>query len=157
MWETWIRSLDWEDPLENPLQYSGLENPMDYTVHGVAKSSTGLSDFCFHFHFFPSMWSLLWVTEVRHTPNTAEHPCLHPQCCRYLFYYLSASPSALGLHVLQGHSLHESSSTEGRGWFPCLLLWCRLTSFYLNPGPFAQRDIPNGSFVVAQEFPFCSF
>ena len=30
-----------------PLQYSGLENPMDYTVHGVTKSQTGLS----HFHF----------------------------------------------------------------------------------------------------------
>ena len=25
-----------------PLQYSGLENSMDYTVHGVAKSWTGL-------------------------------------------------------------------------------------------------------------------
>ena len=32
-----------------PLQYSGLENSMDYTVHGVAKSQTGLSDFPFHF------------------------------------------------------------------------------------------------------------
>ena len=33
MWETWVRSLSWEDPLEKgkgyPLQYSGLENPMD--------------------------------------------------------------------------------------------------------------------------------
>ena len=28
-----------------PLQYSGLENPRDYTVHGVAKSRTRLSDF----------------------------------------------------------------------------------------------------------------
>ena len=28
-----------------PLQYSGLENSMDYTVHGVAKSQTQLSDF----------------------------------------------------------------------------------------------------------------
>ena len=27
-----------------PLQYSGLENSMDYTVHGVAKSQTLLSD-----------------------------------------------------------------------------------------------------------------
>ena len=34
-----------------PLQYPGLENSMDYTVHGVAKSQTGLSDFHFHFHF----------------------------------------------------------------------------------------------------------
>ena len=30
-----------------PLQYSGLENSMDYTVHGVAKSQTQLSDFHF--------------------------------------------------------------------------------------------------------------
>ena len=32
-----------------PLQYSGLENSMDYTVHGVVKSQTRLSDFHFHF------------------------------------------------------------------------------------------------------------
>ena len=31
-----------------PLQYSGLENSMDCTVHGVAKSWTRLSDFHFH-------------------------------------------------------------------------------------------------------------
>ena len=40
----------------NPLQYSCLEHPMDRrawqaTVHGVAKSQTGLSDFTFTFHF----------------------------------------------------------------------------------------------------------
>ena len=39
-----------------PLQYSCLENPMDReagwaSVHGVAKSQTGLSDFTFTFHF----------------------------------------------------------------------------------------------------------
>ena len=31
MWETWVQSLSWEDPLEEgmeyPLQYSCLENP----------------------------------------------------------------------------------------------------------------------------------
>ena len=32
-----------------PLQYSGLENSMDYTVHGVTKSQTQVSDFHFHF------------------------------------------------------------------------------------------------------------
>ena len=31
-----------------PLQYSGLENSMDYTVHGVTKSQTRLSDLHFH-------------------------------------------------------------------------------------------------------------
>ena len=34
-----------------PLQYSGLENSMDYIVHGVAKSQTWLSDFDCHFTF----------------------------------------------------------------------------------------------------------
>ena len=31
-----------------PLQYSGLENSMDYTVHGVVKTQTRLSNFHFH-------------------------------------------------------------------------------------------------------------
>ena len=33
------------------LQYSGLENFMDYTVRGVAKSQTRLSDLHFHLTF----------------------------------------------------------------------------------------------------------
>ena len=37
MWETWVRSLGWENPLEKekafPLQYSGLGNAMDCIVH----------------------------------------------------------------------------------------------------------------------------
>ena len=32
-----------------PLQYSGLENPVDRTVNGVTKSWTRLSDFHFHY------------------------------------------------------------------------------------------------------------
>ena len=36
------------------LQYSGLENSMDYIVYGVAKSQTGLSDF--NFHFIDNQW-----------------------------------------------------------------------------------------------------
>ena len=56
MWESWIQSLGWEDPLEkemsNPLQYSCLENPMDggvwqATIHGLTKSWMQLSDFTF--------------------------------------------------------------------------------------------------------------
>ena len=42
-----------------PLQYSGLENSMDYTVHGVAKSQTRLSDFHFTKPFFFSTKLLL--------------------------------------------------------------------------------------------------
>ena len=50
MQETWVQLLGWEDPLEKgvyPLQYSGLENSVDYTVHGVTKSQTRLSDIHF--------------------------------------------------------------------------------------------------------------
>ena len=52
MWETWVRSLGWEDPMEKGKAklssiLSGLENSMDCIVHGVAKSQTRLSDFPF--------------------------------------------------------------------------------------------------------------
>ena len=41
--ETWVRSLDWEDPLEKgKATHSSilacLENSIDYTVQGVTKS-----------------------------------------------------------------------------------------------------------------------
>ena len=41
-----------------PLQYSGLENSMDCTGHGVAKSQTWLS--CFHF-VHPRPWTGVWA------------------------------------------------------------------------------------------------
>ena len=42
MQETWVQSLGLEDPLEKgkatyPLQYSGLENSVEYMVHGCHK------------------------------------------------------------------------------------------------------------------------
>ena len=43
MWETWVWSLGWEDPLEkgrDPLQYSGLENSMDCSPWGHKESDT---------------------------------------------------------------------------------------------------------------------
>ena len=51
VWETQVRSLDWEDPLDNPLQCSCLENPRDggawwVAVSGVAQSGTRLKRLC---------------------------------------------------------------------------------------------------------------
>ena len=62
MWETWVQSLGWEDPLEKGtvtqlqriLQYSGLENSR--TVHGVAKSRTWLSNFHTHNIYFVKLF-----------------------------------------------------------------------------------------------------
>ena len=52
-WETQVRSLGWEDPLEKGnathSRYSGLENSMDCVVHGVAKTGTQMSTFHFQF------------------------------------------------------------------------------------------------------------
>ena len=51
MWETWVQSLGWEDPLEKgmayALQYSGLENSMDFIAQVGRKRQTVLSDFHF--------------------------------------------------------------------------------------------------------------
>ena len=53
MWETWVRSLGWEDPLEEGVatcsSILAWRIPMDKrawgaTVHGVTKSRTQMSD-----------------------------------------------------------------------------------------------------------------
>ena len=62
MWETWVRSLGWEDPLEKGKathSSAGLENSMDRIVHGVAKSRTPLSDF--HFLLSDTQIVLKWA------------------------------------------------------------------------------------------------
>ena len=84
MWETWVWSLGWEDPLEKgttthsklipglgrssgeenhyPLQYSDLENSMDWIVHGVAKSWTQLTNF--HFTSYIYMDNKMWYVYI---------------------------------------------------------------------------------------------
>ena len=62
----------------NPLQYSCLENLMDRgawkaTVHGAAKSRTGLSGFTFTFR----LGNLLWVLELSVLENSV---------CKFLWY-----------------------------------------------------------------------
>ena len=56
MWETWVQSLGWEDPLEEGMAtHSSIlawrilvgRETWWATVHGVAKSWTRLSDFTF--------------------------------------------------------------------------------------------------------------
>ena len=72
VWETWVQSLGWEDPLEKgmagyPLQYSCLENST-YSVawwatfHRVANSWTRLSNFMTHtwlIYKLPESWVVL--------------------------------------------------------------------------------------------------
>ena len=48
----WVQSLGWEDPLEKgkSTHSSILAKKIPWTVHGVIKSWTQVSDFHFHFH-----------------------------------------------------------------------------------------------------------
>ena len=52
-----------------PLQYSGLENSMDYIVHGISKSQTGLRNF----HFHPIFWASQVVLLVKNPPVNARN------------------------------------------------------------------------------------
>ena len=63
----------------NPLQYSGLESPMDSgawwaAIHGVTKSQTRLSDFTFtfHFHTLEKEMAVHYSVLAWRVPGTAE-------------------------------------------------------------------------------------
>ena len=66
MWETWVRSLGWEDPLEKgKATHSSI---LAWRVHGVAKSRSRLSDF--HFTLLskpPGSWKFNWLTQKKST------------------------------------------------------------------------------------------
>ena len=51
--DPWVGKIPWRREWlpSYPLQYSGLENSVPYTVHGVTKSQTRLSNFHLHFTF----------------------------------------------------------------------------------------------------------
>ena len=68
MWETWVQSLGWEDPLEEGMAtHSSIlawRIPMDTgawqaTVHGVTKSQTWLGEF-----YFTSLFIDLELTDI---------------------------------------------------------------------------------------------
>ena len=76
--ETWVRSLGWEDPLEEgKATHSSIlawRIPMDRgawwtTVHGVAKSRTRLSDFTYYVYF---IFILDYGNDVRQKVNLSD-------------------------------------------------------------------------------------
>ena len=71
MWENWVRSLSWEDPLEKgkATHSSILAWRMAFIVHGVSKSGTEVSNF--HFHFTFTSLSLQVALVVKNLPANA--------------------------------------------------------------------------------------
>ena len=62
-----------------PLQYSGLENFMDFIIHGVAKSWTQLSGFYFHYSLSSLSMNanyvfmgpeIIWEAQFKENKNT---------------------------------------------------------------------------------------
>ena len=108
-----------------PLQYSGLENSMDYIVHGFAKSRTQLSDFYFSsFSYTYSgsedlcWWGMTpWIKGLLSVPNSLRS---HSSQLRQVIYELvvvwPSGPRAQGpvliICVTLGRSLALSLS-----WF----------------------------------------
>ena len=72
----WVWSLGWEGK-GYPLQYSGLENSMDCTVHGAAE--TWLRDF--HFSGFPNSKGPSNLKRGE-DGSTARGRCLRPLSCQ---------------------------------------------------------------------------
>ena len=73
MRETWVQFLGREDPLEKgkATHSSILAWRIPWTVHGVSKSQTGLSDF--HFHF-PENTERKAAAEVCSSLDEQAHP-----------------------------------------------------------------------------------
>ena len=71
MWETWVQSLGWEDPLKKgKATHSSILSwrilwTLHGEVHGVAKSWTGLSNFHFHFAVIDTPLRTSFVNKCR--------------------------------------------------------------------------------------------
>ena len=59
-----------------PLQYSGLEDSMDCTVHGVTKSQTRLSDFHFFRHVFTLKYSFYSIKSYMADKHSKDLACM---------------------------------------------------------------------------------
>ena len=90
-----------------PFQYSGLENSVDYKIHGVAKSQTGLSNFHFHFSLslsgrslkegngYPLQYSCLENSMDRGAFWAIVHRATKSHVCLTFSLSLCKSPSAV--------------------------------------------------------------
>ena len=71
--DSWVRKIPWR----RKLQYSGMENSVDYIVHGVTKCRTQLSDFHLTFHFSSDLikaypWLFSTTNMCHHLNNSRE-------------------------------------------------------------------------------------
>ena len=99
-----------------PLQYSGLENSMDFTVHRVEKSWTQLSAFHFHFQGTRSHTPHLkdpagprenprWCLQQLRSCSQVRDSCWEPAYCIWSAYCMLSA--ALSQHNLSGSGIAQ--------------------------------------------------
>ena len=73
MWETWVWSLGWENPLEKrkATHSSILAYRIPWNIHGVANSQTRLSEF--HFHLWYNLKTGLLPVERNSRASCLNH------------------------------------------------------------------------------------
>ena len=84
MWETWVCSLGWEDPLKKGKATNSsilaCRIPMDCIVHGVAKSRTQLSNFHFLTWSEDKTNASMALTLINISPDMkVEYLCVAPE------------------------------------------------------------------------------
>ena len=139
MQETWVWSLDWEDPLEKgKATHSSVlawRIPWTVTVHGVTKCQTQLSDFHFHFSLSFELVSVQFSSVVSdslrpHESRHARPPCPSPAPR----VYSNSCPSGQWCHPAISPSVVPFSSCPqslpASGSFPVsqLFAWGLITS-----------------------------
>ena len=101
--ETWVRSLGWEDPLEKKMAIhsSTIASKIPWTVHGVAKSRTRLSDFTFT-SFFPLR--LFLCDEAQCLPLGSQGFSQHLSAD---IYFIAVQWLVVGSHPLKSETLKD--------------------------------------------------
>ena len=137
MWETWVRSLDWEDPLEK--EKATHSSILAWEVHGVAKSQTRLS--YFHFTSCLRKWGSHPPVKEKHGHTSAQRSTslLLPRglChtwCNGIGFKLIFRNVWIRKN-LTSHSTGEQWSLSWEFKFNCICLFWVWSPFSLEDGP----------------------
>ena len=148
--ETQVWSLDWEDQSlgggnGNPLQYSCLENPMDW-VRSLAgcgpwghEESNRLNQLACTYHLLPNLPSGLilsfafpFILIATKNPSLPDHCHLFPYLCLTLVYLWCVLNSRLSMisQFLSLCSLELPVHNHQDFLYPQTLLWWFISSFF---------------------------
>ena len=162
MQETWVQSQGWEDPREKEKAiHSNIlawQNSRDYTVHGVAKSQTQLSDLHFTFKqpniFLAGMILKTKIKLKERKRDEKQEACILGYSLSPLVQFnRSVKSKSLWPLGLQYARLPCPSRTPGAYSNSCpLSRWCHSTiSFSVVPFSSSLQSFPaSGSFQMSQ-------